>query len=453
MDNPSFGDSPTVQSLLEKIASSALEPYAVRVAREQAARQGGATEQPGGPLDASSPGRGPGGVMRPISPTWQGRASASPAVKPETPGDEFAAFLHDHSVNSSTASGKQVEEDDDDHDDDERDDLARLPAAPKPSPRALRGALAEQGDVAGVYDVILHDRWDSHTYAEAFKDLAKAIDVASHKDSSQFSAEIFRIVLNFSICCTLRAQLALLQGMQADDRQPCRRSFEIASTSLEDFQKHVSSMQRMSSSCAKAKRRRPGCGNSHGKNSAKTITGNLRADGIALCPESDCAAEDQRRRMDIVRPSRKMGVAQTVALPRWMTPALRAEQRHDRGGCRHATALRVEDRWREVKQRILAVSEHLWTQGSICRKWDRGGWVWRLRFYERLPDGRRVQRTVRIGCDLVLVERAQDLLRRCRERQASLEEIPMLARLVTAAAAAGRRLAGESCRTDLGHIA
>ena len=45
--------------------------------------------------------------------------------------------------------------------------------------------------------------------------------------------------------------------------------------------------------------------------------------------------------MDIVRPSRKMGVAQTVALPRWMTPALRAEQRHDRGGCRHATALRV----------------------------------------------------------------------------------------------------------------
>ena len=195
MDNPSFGDSPTVQSLLEKIASSALEPYAVRVAREQAARQGGATEQPGGPLDASSPGRGPGGVMRPTSPTSptsRGRASASPRVKPETPGDGFAAFLNDHAVNSSTASGKQVEEDDDDHDDDERDDLARLPAAPKPSPRALRGALAEQGDVAGVYDAILHDRWDSHTYAEAFKDLAKAIDAASRKDSSQFSAEIFR---------------------------------------------------------------------------------------------------------------------------------------------------------------------------------------------------------------------------------------------------------------------
>ena len=207
MDNPSFGDSPTVQSLLEKIASSALEPYAVRVAREQAARQGGATEQPGGPLDASSPGRGPGGVMRPTSPTSRGRASASPGVKPETPRDGFAAFLNDHAVNSSTAPGKQIEEDDD-HDDDERDDLARLPAAPKPSPRALRGALAEQGDVAGVYDAILHDRWDSQTYAEAFKDLAKAIDVASRKDSSQFSAEIFRILLNFSICCTLRAARA-----------------------------------------------------------------------------------------------------------------------------------------------------------------------------------------------------------------------------------------------------
>ena len=212
MDNPSFGDSPTVQSLLEKIASSALEPYAVRVAREQAARQGGATEQPGGPLDASSPGRGPGGVMRPTAPTSRGRASASPRVKPETPRDGFAAFLNDHAVNSSTASGKQVEEDDDDHDDDEGDDLARLPAAPKPSPRVLRGALAEQGDVAGVYDAILHDRWDSHTYAEAFKDLAKAIDGASRRLRRNSRPKSFEILLNFSICCTLRRKARAAAG-------------------------------------------------------------------------------------------------------------------------------------------------------------------------------------------------------------------------------------------------
>jgi hypothetical protein len=168
--------------------------------------------------------------------------SASSGAKTETPRDGFAAFYNDHAVNPSTASGKQIEEDDD-READERDDLTWLPSAPKPSPRALRGALAEQGDVAGVYDAILHDRWDSNNYAQAFKDLVKAIDVGSRKDSSQFSAEIFRILLNFSICCTLRAQLALLQGIRDADRQPCPRSFEISSISLEDFQKHVSSMQ------------------------------------------------------------------------------------------------------------------------------------------------------------------------------------------------------------------
>ncbi len=102
----------------------------------------------------------------------------------------------------------------------------------------------------------------------------------------------------------------------------------------------------------------------------------------------------------------------------------------------------LEARWREVEQRILAVSQHLWSQGNICRKWDRGGYVWRLRFYERLADGRNVQRTLRIGRDPVLVQRARDLLKRCRERQAWLEEIPTLASIVTAATVVGRQMAG-----------
>ncbi len=102
----------------------------------------------------------------------------------------------------------------------------------------------------------------------------------------------------------------------------------------------------------------------------------------------------------------------------------------------------LEDRWREVEQRILAVSHHLWTQGNICRKWDRGGYVWRLRYYERLLDGRLVQRTIRIGRDPILVRRARDLLNRCRDRQTRLDEIPTLASIVTAATVVGRQMAG-----------
>src|ERR1700722_17192713 len=63
----------------------------------------------------------------------------------------------------------------------------------------------------------------------------------------------------------------------------------------------------------------------------------------------------------------------------------------------------LEIRWCDINRRILAASPHPWTQGNICRKWDRGGHVWRLRYYERLGDGRPVQRTIRIGRDPVLV--------------------------------------------------
>ena len=99
----------------------------------------------------------------------------------------------------------------------------------------------------------------------------------------------------------------------------------------------------------------------------------------------------------------------------------------------------LEIRWSDIKRRILAASPRLWTQGNICRKWDRGGYVWRLRYYERLEDGRLVQRTIRIGRDPVLVHRAEELLKACRRRQQLLEEIPLLARLVRAAAASARR--------------
>ena len=100
----------------------------------------------------------------------------------------------------------------------------------------------------------------------------------------------------------------------------------------------------------------------------------------------------------------------------------------------------VEARWRVIRERILKIAPFLRTQGNICRKADRGGPVWRLRYYERLDDGRLVQRSLRIGRDPTVVQRAQQLLRRCREQQSSLNEIPGLARLVRAAAASSRRL-------------
>jgi hypothetical protein len=99
----------------------------------------------------------------------------------------------------------------------------------------------------------------------------------------------------------------------------------------------------------------------------------------------------------------------------------------------------LEARWNEIKQRILAVAQHLWTQGNICRKWDRGGYVWRLRYYERVEDGRLIQRTIRIGADPVLVRRAEELLKCCRQRKEWLDEIPGLARLVESAAVGVRR--------------
>jgi hypothetical protein len=103
------------------------------------------------------------------------------------------------------------------------------------------------------------------------------------------------------------------------------------------------------------------------------------------------------------------------------------------------TCPEIEARWKVVRERILAVSHLLWTQGNICQKFDRAGRVWRLRYYERLAEGRLVQRTIRIGRDPLLAKRARELLKRCRARQSWLQEIPKLAPLVTRAAALGRR--------------
>ena len=159
------------------------------------------------------------------------------------------------------------------------------PAAPKPSRRALREALAETGGRRrGLRRNLAQPLGFEATYADAFRDLADSDRCGQPQRLIRNSqAEIFRILLNFSTCCTLRVQIALLQNMQADDRQPCRRSFEIASNYLEDFQKHLISMQAHVADLCQSRRRRPGCGNSLGKNSAKTMTGNLRVDGIALC--------------------------------------------------------------------------------------------------------------------------------------------------------------------------
>ncbi len=104
-------------------------------------------------------------------------------------------------------------------------------------------------------------------------------------------------------------------------------------------------------------------------------------------------------------------------------------------GCRRDFAAR----WKAINGRIMAVSpaaldagQHLPQMGSgrirlapAVLRTSRGGGV--------------VQRTIRIGRDPLLVQQAEVLLERCRQRKEWLDEIPGLARLVAAAAAGIRR--------------
>ena len=268
--------SPAAQSMKDFFASLPAEPYVVRAARERAAREGQGEKKPGDALDA----------------THKTGTPHDPPVASDLPKE-----WHAH---PSKQSQEQLGEDEDDDGGVDEEDTCAVPPVPrKPSARALREALAEQGDVAGVYDAILRNRWDSSEYGDAFRDLLTAIDVAGRRNPSQCSGEIFRLLLNFSACCTLRVQIALLQRIECDDRQG--RSFDLLTNHLEEYQKHLVSMQlHVADLCQRqaatarlwelgSRRKRAGCqpsASNGGKNSGRSTlkrapNGRIRSNGEA----------------------------------------------------------------------------------------------------------------------------------------------------------------------------
>ncbi len=74
------------------------------------------------------------------------------------------------------------------------------------------------------------------------------------------------------------------------------------------------------------------------------------------------------------------------------------------------TDVSLEIRWTTLQSKIGAVCHLLRSQGSITFKRVGERRVWRLRFFETHPSGRRVQRSIHIGTDAELVRRVRFLL-------------------------------------------
>ena len=77
---------------------------------------------------------------------------------------------------------------------------------------------------------------------------------------------------------------------------------------------------------------------------------------------------------------------------------------------RNATEPGLGARWAKLETRLAAVSHLLRRQGSITSKRAGKRKIARLRFFEPSAAGRRVQRSVYIGCDPELIRRARLLL-------------------------------------------
>ena len=101
--------------------------------------------------------------------------------------------------------------------------------------------------------------------------------------------------------------------------------------------------------------------------------------------------------------------------------------------------------WKTIEAKILSCAQHLRKQGTICKKMVHGKAVWRLRFVERNQDGRSIHRSIRIGSDPELADRARRLLSQCRMRGQWLRELRAAARLTGTAVNASECLTGMKC--------
>ena len=90
--------------------------------------------------------------------------------------------------------------------------------------------------------------------------------------------------------------------------------------------------------------------------------------------------------------------------------------------------LNDRERWQTVKAKIEACSHLLCGQGAICSRLASGRRVWSVRFDDP-GEGGRVQRSIYIGSDPELVERARRLLARYRQRDGWCKEVSIFARV------------------------
>ena len=102
---------------------------------------------------------------------------------------------------------------------------------------------------------------------------------------------------------------------------------------------------------------------------------------------------------------------------------------------------RLEAQWERFRARIEAHRHLLAGQGSLVLKGGKHRTCWRLRFYQRVPDGRVVQRSVHVGAHPELVRRARLLLEAYRRPRELMRETAALVRVASALAGAlGRRV-------------
>jgi hypothetical protein len=100
----------------------------------------------------------------------------------------------------------------------------------------------------------------------------------------------------------------------------------------------------------------------------------------------------------------------------------------------------LEGRWAAIEAKLAAAADRLVRQGTMVRKvTSAGGEVWAIRYVDE-EGGARVQRSIYVGGNPELVDRARRLLGRYRERQRWPEEVAAYARLALATKALARRL-------------
>ncbi len=85
-----------------------------------------------------------------------------------------------------------------------------------------------------------------------------------------------------------------------------------------------------------------------------------------------------------------------------------------------------ESQWIELRTRLDSIASLLRTQGVLDRKHQKGRWVWRVRYTDKVNARRR---TIYIGTDPELARRVQELLNHYREQQRWAEQTEVLVKL------------------------